>query len=87
MTLTLSFYNFLYCKFGNFREGFIMRSFMKIKYSQIGKITLSVTGVSESRPCWEFLSSQICVLRLFPKIKFSWKFQNLQYFDSDTDKA
>ena len=56
-----------------------MRSFVKIKSPQIGEITLSFTDLSKSRPCREFLTSQICVLTLFAKIKFSQKFQNLQY--------
>ena len=52
---------------------------MKIKSSQIGKITLSFTDISKSCPCREFLTSQICVLTLFVKIKFLQKCQNLQY--------
>ena len=39
-----------YCKFGNFREGF---SFVKIKSSQNGKITLSITDIVKSCPLWE----------------------------------
>ena len=68
-----------YCKFGNFREGFIfakLRSFVKIKTSRIGEIILSFTDTSKSSPCREFLTSQICVLTLFAKIKFSRKFPN-----------
>ena len=52
---------------------------MKIKSSQIDKFTLSFADISKSRPCREFLTSQICVLTLFAKIKFSLKFPNLQY--------
>ena len=55
-----------------------MRSFVKIKSSRIGEITLSFTDISKSCPCHEFLTSQICVLTLFAKIKFSRKFPNLQ---------
>ena len=45
-----------YCKFGNFREGFIfhetlhMRSFMKIKSSGNGEITLLFTDLGNSCP-------------------------------------
>ena len=72
-----------YCKFGNFREGYFretsqMRSFLKIKSSRIGEITLSFSDIGKSRPCREFSMSQICVLTLFAKIKFSRKFPNLQ---------
>ena len=56
-----------------------MRSYAKIKPSQIGEITLSFTDIGKSRLCHEFLTSQICVLKLFAKIKFSRKFSNLQY--------
>ena len=51
-----------------------MRSFVKIKSSWIGEITLSLTDINKSRPCREFWTSQICVLTLFAKIKFSQKF-------------
>ena len=61
-----------------FCKTYHMRSFMKIKPSRIGEITLSFTDIGKSRPCPEFLTSQICVLRLFTKIKFPRKFPNLQ---------
>ena len=72
-----------YCKFENFREGYIfsklrMRSFVKTKSSRIGVITLSFTDIGKSRPCREFSTSQLYVLTLFAKIKFSRKFANLQ---------
>ena len=50
---------------------------MKIKPSQTGEITLSF-DIGKSRPCFEFLTSQICVLTLFGKVKFSRKLPNLQ---------
>ena len=63
-----------YCKFGNFRERFIFA-----KLSGYGEITLSFTDIGKSCPGHdEFLSLQICLLRLFVKIKFSLKFPNLQ---------
>ena len=71
-----------YCKFRNFSKGFIfakLRSFVKIKSSRIGEITLSFTDIGISRPCHEFSRLQICVLMLFAKIKFSRIFPNLQY--------
>ena len=52
----------VYCNFGNFPEGF---SFVKIKSSQNGEITLSFT-------------MQLCLLTLLAKIKFPRKFPNLQ---------
>ena len=62
-----SMHKYRYSKFGNFREGFIfaklciiMRSFVKIKASQIGEITLSFTDVGKSRPCRDFSTWQIC---------------------------
>ena len=56
-----------------------MRNFVKIKSTRTGEITLSFSDTGTSSPCHEFLMSQICVLWLFAKIKFSPKFQNLQY--------
>ena len=57
-----------------------MRSFVKIKPSQNGKITLSFTDICISCLGHEFLTWQICLLMLFAKIKFSGKFSNLQYY-------
>ena len=51
-----------------------MRSFVKIKPSQIGEIILSFTDIGKSRSCRDFLTSQICVLTLFAKIVFSESF-------------
>ena len=56
-----------------------MQSFVKIKPSQNGEITLSFTDIGKSCPSREFLMAQICLLMLFAKIKFSRKFPDLQY--------
>ena len=48
-----------------------MRSFVKTKPSQNGKITLSFTDIGKSCPSHELLTSQICQLTLFATIKFS----------------
>ena len=56
-----------------------MQSFMKIKSSRNGKITQSFTDAGKSCPIREFLVSQICLLKLFARIKFSQKFLDLQY--------
>ena len=61
-----------------------VRSFVKIKSSRIGKITLSFTDMGISCPSHEYLMSQICILTIFPKIKFLQKFLDLQYVYSDT---
>ena len=42
---------FVYCKFGNFR------SFVRIKHSPIGEITLSFIDVGKSSRSCEFLTS------------------------------
>ena len=54
---------------------------MKIKSSRNGEITLSFTDIGKSCPSRKFLASQICLLTLFAKIKFSRKFPDLQYYD------
>ena len=67
-----------------------MRSFFKIKSSRIGEISIPFTDIGKSRPCREFLMSQICVLTLFAKIKSGENFgiysivtvQKLQIFNS-----
>ena len=56
-----------------------MRSFVKIKPSRNGEITLPSTDKVKTSPSREFLKSQICLLALFAKIKFSGKFPDLQY--------
>ena len=56
-----------------------MRSFLKIKSSRNGEITLSFTDIGKSCPSRKFFMSQIGLLTLFAKIKFSQKFPNLQY--------
>ena len=69
-----------YCKFGNFREDFIFaQSFVQIKPSQNGKITLLFIDIGKSCLNCEFFTSLMCHLMLFAKIKFFGKFQNLQY--------
>ena len=40
---------------------------------------MSFTDICKSCPSREFLESQICLLMLFVKIKFSRKFLDLQY--------
>ena len=52
---------------------------MRIKLSRNGEITLSFTDIGKSCLSREFLTSQICLLTLFTKTKFSGKFVNLQY--------
>ena len=44
-----------------------------------GKITLSITEKGKSYPSPEIFRSQIGLLTLFAKIKFSWKFWDLQF--------
>ena len=66
-----------YCKFGNFREGFIfvkletshMRSFVKIKSLRNDEIILAFIDIGKSCPSHEFLRLQICHLMLFAKNK------------------
>ena len=54
------------------------RSFAKMKPSRNSKITPSFIDAGKSCPSREFLTLQICILKLFAKIKFSRKFLNLQ---------
>ena len=56
-----------------------MRSFVKIKPSRNGKITLLFIDIGQSCLSRKFFTSLICLLMLFAKIKFSRKFPNLQY--------
>ena len=51
-------------------------SFVKIKFMRNGVISLSFTDIGKSCLSPELLPSQICLLTLFPKIKFSRKFPN-----------
>ena len=53
--------------------------YMKIKPWLNGEITLSFTDIGKFCHCHKFLKSQICLLTLFAKIKFSQIFPNLQY--------
>ena len=57
-----------------------MRSFVKIKPLRIGNISLSFTDIGKSCPVPNFFTSQMCLLTLFAKLKFSLKFPNLQYW-------
>ena len=56
-----------------------MRSFVEIKSSRNGEISLSFTDLGKSCPHCEFLASQKGLLMLFAKIKLSRKFPDLQY--------
>ena len=51
-----------------------MRSFVKIRPSGYNEIILSFTDIGKSCPIHKYLTSQICLLSLFAKIKFSGKF-------------
>ena len=55
-----------------------MQSFAKIKPSRNSKITLSFTDKGKSCLSREVLTSQICLVTLLAKIKFSRTFPNLQ---------
>ena len=61
-----------------FRETSHRRSFVKLKPSRNGTITL-FTDILIPCTSREFLTSQTCLLMLFAKIKFSQKFPNLEY--------
>ena len=50
---------------------------MKTKSTRNGEITLSFTDIGKSCPGRKFLTSQICLLSLFVKIKFSRKISGL----------
>ena len=55
-----------------------MRSFVKNKSLQNGEITPLFTDIGKSCLIHDILTSQICLLMLFWKIKCSLKFLNLQ---------
>ena len=61
-----------------FRETSPMRSFVKMKSSEKGEITLSTTDIDESYPSREIFRSKVCLLTLFAKLRFSRKFPILQ---------
>ena len=73
-----------YCKFGNFREGFIFAK-LRIGMLRENKILAKcrnqyvVTDIGKSCPSCKFLTSQICLSMIFAKIKFLRKFLDLQY--------
>ena len=52
---------------------------MKIKSSQNGEINMLLIEIGKSCPSCKFLTSLICLLLLFAKIKFSRKFPDVQY--------
>ena len=52
-------------------RNFALLSFVKIKSSRNGEITLSFVNMTKSCPSHEFLTSQICLLMLFAKISES----------------
>ena len=56
-----------------------MRSFVKIISSRNDEIALTFVNMAKPCPSHGFLISQICLLMLFAKIKFSRRFPNLQY--------
>ena len=65
-----------------------MQSFVKIKPSWNKVNTLSLTDVGKSSPSHRFLTWQICLLRLFAKIKFFTKIYNFKlqnYFELSQD--
>ena len=64
-----------------FSRNFAYAKFRGNKSSRNGEITQSFTDTGKSCPRREFLVSQICLLMLFAKIKFSRKFPDLQCFD------
>ena len=67
-----------------FLETLHVRSFVKIKPLWNGEITLLLTDIGNSCLCRKFLKWQIRLFTPFTKIKFSRKFQNLQYLMSWT---
>ena len=62
-----------------FSRNFADAKFRENKTLAKWRITISFTEKYKSCPSREFLASQICLLMLFAKIKFSRKFPNLQY--------
>ena len=61
----------IFVSFFSFRKTTHRRSFVKIISSPNGKTTLSFTATDKSCPSRKYLTSQICLLMLFAKIKFS----------------
>ena len=62
-----------------FCETLHMRSFVKIKSTRNAQITLWFTDICKYCPSRKSLASQMCLLMLFAKIKFSRKFLDLHY--------
>ena len=65
-----------------FRETTHVRSFVKMKSSRNREVTLSITDIGKPCPSREILTSLVCLLTLFAKIKFSRKFPDLRYQNS-----
>ena len=61
-----------------FSRNFAYAKFRENKSWRIGEITLSTTDIGKSYPCSEIFRSQVCLLTLFAKIKFSRKFPDVQ---------
>ena len=53
-----------------------------MKSSRNREITLLISDIGKLCLSREFLTSQVCLLTLFAKIKFSRKFQDLRYLCS-----
>ena len=59
-------------------------SFVRMKPSRNGEITLSFTDVGKSCPSREFLTWHLCILTLFAKKKILAKFPDSQYTNYET---
>ena len=57
-----------------------MRSFLKIKSSRIGALTLLFTNKGKSCPVRNFFTYQMCLLTLFAKIKYREKISEFTVF-------
>ena len=69
-----------YCTFGKFRENKTLAKNARFRENKtLAKWRNQLfTDIGKSYPSCEFLTSQICLLTLFAKIKLSRKFPNLQ---------
>ena len=61
-----------------FSRNFAYAKFREMKSSRNGEIIMLFTYIGKSCHSRDFFTSQICLLTLFAKIKFSRKFPNLQ---------
>ena len=75
-----SFYEYYTVNSERFAGTLFTRNFVKMKPSRNGENTLSFTDIGKSCPSRILLTSQIYLLTLFTKIKFSRIFLNLQYW-------